>query len=84
MYIIYCYINCTKKIFNCLFIYLCSRLRVDYRSLSEALTDLDEADEIKRKADKLQKAINSLQNTVDKIQAPNMRVNTVIIGGLVI
>ncbi|CAG9786992.1 unnamed protein product [Diatraea saccharalis] len=50
-----------------------SRIRVDYRSLSEALKDLEEPDEIKRKADKLQKAINSLQNTVDKIQAPNMR-----------
>ncbi|CAH2980605.1 unnamed protein product [Chilo suppressalis] len=50
-----------------------SRIRVDYRSLSEGLKDLDEPDEIKRKGDKLQKAINSLQNTVDKIQAPNMR-----------
>ncbi|XP_046965883.1 structural maintenance of chromosomes protein 1A [Vanessa cardui] len=50
-----------------------SRLRVDYRSLSEALRELEEPDEIKRKADKLQKSINSLQNTVDKIQAPNMR-----------
>ncbi|XP_026739403.1 structural maintenance of chromosomes protein 1A [Trichoplusia ni] len=50
-----------------------SRIRVDYRSLSENLKDLEEPDEIKRKADKLQKAINSLQNTVDKIQAPNMR-----------
>ncbi|XP_068633739.1 structural maintenance of chromosomes protein 1A [Battus philenor] len=50
-----------------------SRIRVDYRSLSESLKELEEPDEIKRKADKLQKAINSLQNTVDKIQAPNMR-----------
>ncbi|XP_047532949.1 structural maintenance of chromosomes protein 1A isoform X2 [Vanessa atalanta] len=50
-----------------------SRLRVDYRSLGEALRELEEPDEIKRKADKLQKSINSLQNTVDKIQAPNMR-----------
>ncbi|KAL0838498.1 hypothetical protein ABMA28_016621 [Loxostege sticticalis] len=50
-----------------------SRIRVDYRSLSENLKELEEADEIKRKADKLQKAINSLSNTVDKIQAPNMR-----------
>ncbi|KAG6455682.1 hypothetical protein O3G_MSEX009326 [Manduca sexta] len=50
-----------------------SRIRVDYSLLSENLKDLDEPDEIKRKADKLQKAINSLQNTVDKIQAPNMR-----------
>ncbi|XP_045773367.1 structural maintenance of chromosomes protein 1A [Maniola jurtina] len=50
-----------------------SRIRVDYRSLGEALKELEEPDEIKRKADKLQKAINSLQNTVDKIQAPNMR-----------
>ncbi|XP_052741617.1 structural maintenance of chromosomes protein 1A isoform X3 [Bicyclus anynana] len=50
-----------------------SRIRVDYRSLSDALKELEEADEIKRKADKLQKAINTLQNTVDKIQAPNMR-----------
>ncbi|KAJ0176378.1 hypothetical protein K1T71_007557 [Dendrolimus kikuchii] len=48
-------------------------IKVDYRSLSENLKDLDEPDEIKRKADKLQKAINTLQNTVDKIQAPNMR-----------
>ncbi|XP_026313988.1 structural maintenance of chromosomes protein 1A [Hyposmocoma kahamanoa] len=50
-----------------------ARIRVDYSMLSEALKDLEEADEIKRKADKLQKAINTLQNTVDKIQAPNMR-----------
>ncbi|KAJ8722343.1 hypothetical protein PYW08_004745 [Mythimna loreyi] len=50
-----------------------SRIRVDYSSLSENLKELEEPDEIKRKADKLQKAINSLQNTVDKIQAPNMR-----------
>ncbi|GBP76560.1 Structural maintenance of chromosomes protein 1A [Eumeta japonica] len=50
-----------------------SRIRVDYRSLSDALKDLDEQDEIRKKADKLQKAINNLQNTVDKIQAPNMR-----------
>ncbi|CAH2095819.1 unnamed protein product [Euphydryas editha] len=50
-----------------------SRLRVDYRSLGDALRELEEADEIKRKADKLQKSINSLQATVDKIQAPNMR-----------
>ncbi|CAG5045613.1 unnamed protein product [Parnassius apollo] len=50
-----------------------SRIRVDYRSLSESLKELEEPDEIKRKGDKLQKAINSLQNTVDKIQAPNMR-----------
>lgn len=50
-----------------------SRIKVNYRSLSENLKDLDEPDEIKRKADKLQKAINSLQATVDKIQAPNMR-----------
>ncbi|CAK1580677.1 unnamed protein product [Parnassius mnemosyne] len=50
-----------------------SRIRVDYRSLPESLKELEEQDEIKRKADKLQKAINSLQNTVDKIQAPNMR-----------
>lgn len=44
--------------------------------LTEAVKELEEADEIKRKADKLQKAINTLQNTVDKIQAPNMRVST--------
>ncbi|XP_022814117.1 structural maintenance of chromosomes protein 1A [Spodoptera litura] len=50
-----------------------SRIRVDYSSLSENLKELEEQDEIKRKADKMQKAINSLQNTVDKIQAPNMR-----------
>lgn len=50
-----------------------SRIRVDYSSLPEPLKDLEELDEIKRKADKLQKSINSLQNTVDKIQAPNMR-----------
>ncbi|XP_049873600.1 structural maintenance of chromosomes protein 1A [Pectinophora gossypiella] len=50
-----------------------SRIRVDYSGLQESLKDLEEPDEIKRKADKLQKAINSLQNTVDKIQAPNMR-----------
>ncbi|KAF9805421.1 hypothetical protein SFRURICE_018312 [Spodoptera frugiperda] len=50
-----------------------SRIRVDYSSLSENLKELEEPDEIKRKADKMQKAINSLQNTVDKIQAPNMR-----------
>ncbi|PZC85875.1 hypothetical protein B5X24_HaOG215237 [Helicoverpa armigera] len=50
-----------------------SRIRVDYSSLSENLKELEEPDEIKRKADKLQKHINSLQNTVDKIQAPNMR-----------
>ncbi|XP_038220762.1 structural maintenance of chromosomes protein 1A [Zerene cesonia] len=50
-----------------------TRIRVDYSMLSEALKELEEADEIKRKADKLQKGINSLQNTVDKIQAPNMR-----------
>ncbi|XP_075978364.1 structural maintenance of chromosomes 1 [Anticarsia gemmatalis] len=50
-----------------------SRIRVDYRSVPEGLKDLEEPDEIKRKADKLQKAINSMQNTVDKIQAPNMR-----------
>ncbi|CAH2048943.1 unnamed protein product, partial [Iphiclides podalirius] len=50
-----------------------SRIRVDYRSLPDSLKELEESDEIKRKADKLQKAINSLQNTVDKIQAPNMR-----------
>lgn len=54
--------------------FLLLRIRVDYRSLSENLKELEEPDEIKRKADKLQKAINSLQNTVDKIQAPNMRV----------
>lgn len=52
----------------------CPRIRVDYSSLSENLKELEEPDEIKRKADKMQKAINSLQNTVDKIQAPNMRV----------
>lgn len=52
------------------------RIRVDYSMLSEAIKELEEADEIKRKADKLQKAINTLQNTVDKIQAPNMRVST--------
>ncbi|XP_041979071.1 structural maintenance of chromosomes protein 1A [Aricia agestis] len=50
-----------------------ARIRVDYRDLPDALKELDEPDEVKRKADKLQKAINSLQNTVDKIQAPNMR-----------
>ncbi|CAH0692099.1 unnamed protein product [Spodoptera exigua] len=50
-----------------------SRILVDYSSLSESLKELEEPDEIKRKADKMQKAINSLQNTVDKIQAPNMR-----------
>ncbi|XP_073956370.1 structural maintenance of chromosomes 1 [Choristoneura fumiferana] len=48
-------------------------IRVNYRSLSEALKELEEPDEVKRKADKLQKAINTLQATVDKIQAPNMR-----------
>ncbi|XP_063364584.1 structural maintenance of chromosomes protein 1A [Cydia amplana] len=48
-------------------------IRVNYRSLSESLKELEEADEVKRKADKLQKAINNLQATVDKIQAPNMR-----------
>ncbi|CAH2270118.1 jg7655 [Pararge aegeria aegeria] len=50
-----------------------SRIRVDYSSLNDALKELEEQDEIKRKGDRLQKAINSLQNTVDKIQAPNMR-----------
>ncbi|XP_063536782.1 structural maintenance of chromosomes protein 1A [Cydia strobilella] len=48
-------------------------IRVNYRSLSESLKELEEPDEVKRKADKLQKAINNLQATVDKIQAPNMR-----------
>ncbi|XP_004923679.2 structural maintenance of chromosomes protein 1A isoform X2 [Bombyx mandarina] len=50
-----------------------SRIRVDYSMLSDSLRDLEEADEVRRRADKLQKAINSLQTTVDKIQAPNMR-----------
>ncbi|XP_026761933.2 structural maintenance of chromosomes protein 1A [Galleria mellonella] len=50
-----------------------ARVRVDYSALADGLRDLDDPDDIKRKADKLQKAINSLQNTVDKIQAPNMR-----------
>lgn len=54
-------------------------VRVDYRALGDALTDLDDPDDVKRKADKLQKAINALQNTVDKIQAPNMRVPTYFI-----
>ncbi|VVC91360.1 unnamed protein product, partial [Leptidea sinapis] len=50
-----------------------SRIRVDYSDLPASLKELEEADDIKRRADKLQKNINSLQNTVDKIQAPNMR-----------
>ncbi|XP_048478795.1 structural maintenance of chromosomes protein 1A [Plutella xylostella] len=50
-----------------------SRIRVDYSSLGENLKELEEADEVKRRADKLQKGINTLQATVDKIQAPNMR-----------
>ncbi|XP_053610167.1 structural maintenance of chromosomes protein 1A [Plodia interpunctella] len=50
-----------------------ARVAVDYSALADSLRDLDDHDEIKRKADKLQKAINTLQATVDKIQAPNMR-----------
>ncbi|KOB69907.1 Structural maintenance of chromosomes protein, partial [Operophtera brumata] len=47
--------------------------RSERHNILRQCKELDEQDEIKRKADKLQKAINSLQNTVDKIQAPNMR-----------
>lgn len=50
-----------------------ARIKVDYNSLADSLTDLDEPDEIKRRADKMQKGINVTQNIVDKIQAPNMR-----------
>ncbi|KAM3957786.1 LOW QUALITY PROTEIN: structural maintenance of chromosomes 1 [Aphomia sociella] len=50
-----------------------AQLRVDYSSLGAALRDLDEPDDVRRRADKLHKGINALQHTVDKIQAPNMR-----------
>lgn len=51
-----------------------SSIRVDYSSLSGALRDLQDADEIKPKTDKLQKTISNLQNTMDNIQAPNTTV----------
>ncbi|CAH1107174.1 unnamed protein product [Psylliodes chrysocephalus] len=50
-----------------------ARIKIDYRSLNEDLKDLDERDEIKKKADKLLKQIHQLQDTLGKIQAPNMR-----------
>ncbi|CAG9862762.1 unnamed protein product [Phyllotreta striolata] len=50
-----------------------ARIQIDYENLKEDLKDLDEKDEIKKKADKLIKQINSLKDMLGKIQMPNMK-----------
>lgn len=54
------------------------RITVDYALLPENLKDIEEED-IKKTTDKLTKTINDLQSTIQRIQAPNMKVKTIIL-----
>merc|ERR1711997_391044 len=50
-----------------------AKIKIDYSSLEEGLTELDDNDDVKKVERTLEKQINELQTTITKIQAPNMR-----------
>merc|ERR1719210_2266165 len=50
-----------------------ARIEIDYSSLEEGLTDLDDMDDVRKVEKTLEKQINELQTTITRIQAPNMR-----------
>merc|ERR1712117_1017115 len=50
-----------------------ANIKIDYGSLEERLTELEDNDDVKKVEKSLEKQINELQNTITRIQAPNMR-----------
>merc|ERR1719210_792645 len=50
-----------------------ARIEIDYSSLEEGLTELDDMDDVRKVEKTLEKQINELQTTITRIQAPNMR-----------
>merc|ERR1719245_1296929 len=50
-----------------------ARIEIDYSSLEEGLTELDDMDDVRKVEKTLEKQINELQATITRIQAPNMR-----------
>merc|ERR1719228_693990 len=48
-------------------------IEIDYSSLEEGLTEVDDADDVRKVEKTLEKYISELQATITKIQAPNMR-----------
>merc|ERR1719273_775855 len=48
-------------------------IEIDYSSLEEGLTEVDDADDVRKVEKTLEKYISELQATITRIQAPNMR-----------
>merc|ERR1719322_1945181 len=50
-----------------------AKIKIDYSSLEEGLTELDDMDDVRKVEKTLEKHISELQATITRIQAPNMR-----------
>lgn len=51
-------------------------IQIDFSSLSRQLKDLRTNDSVKKMHDNLNKELQSKQETLERIQAPNMKVNS--------
>jgi len=50
-----------------------AQIEIDYSTLEEGLTEVDDADDVRKVEKTLEKYISELQATITRIQAPNMR-----------